>query len=304
MKNIKNNQHYFKISQKNLESALDDFYIFQEKNKDLDKYIKNTKEIKKYLITIKTLIDKKEKDFIVDKYFRELAHILNKFSNCSEFSSFINACDNVLSFVKNDFILLKEITKRYFKYRILNEYVPEEWIQAVLDNNSSRKKGVCGENKLISILTKNNFIIVNNWEDFYKNKKCVAKFSKKFNLKNVRKELKIKIKTKKQNKSLDLIIKYNNNIFLLEAKHLNTCGGGQDKQISELIELLTLKENNKNIFYISFLDGNYSNILLGEKGNGDKIKEQRIQINKYLKEQENNFWLNTAGFISLVKDLK
>lgn len=299
---MQNNLHYFKISQKNLEPALDVFYIFQEKNKDIEKYVKNTKEIKNYLITIKTLIDKKEKNTVIDKYFVELAHTLNKFSNCSEFSCFINACDNVLDFVKKDFSLLKEITKRYFQHRILNEYVPEEWIQAILDTNSSRKKGACGENKLIDILINKNFKAIKTWEDFYKNKKCVARFSKKFSLKNVRKELKIKIKTKKQNKRLDLIIKHNNKIFLLEAKHLNTNGGGQDKQISELIELLTLKENNNNIFYLSFLDGNYSNILLSDKGTGDKINEQRVQIKKFLQKNKNNFWLNTAGFSSLFKN--
>jgi len=101
---------------------------------------------------------------------------------------------------------------------------------------------------------------------------------------------------------LDLIIKCDNKIFLLEAKHLNTGGGGQDKQISELIELLTLKENRKNIFYISFLDGNYSNTLLGKKGTGDKINEQRAQINKFLQENKSNYWLNTTGFVSLFKD--
>ena len=71
-------------------------------------------------------------------------------------------------------------------------------------------------------------------------------------------------------------------IFLCEAKHLNTSGGGQDKQISELIEIMSLAENSKNIFYISFLDGTYSNILLGDIDGGDKLKTQRKEINKYL----------------------
>jgi len=60
----------------------------------------------------------------------------------------------------------KKITERYFSKRVLNEMAPEEWIQAILDTNSSRKKGKCGENKLISILKKRGFEEVFNWDSF------------------------------------------------------------------------------------------------------------------------------------------
>jgi len=182
--------------------------------------------------------------------------------------------------------------------------VPEEWIQAILDSKAPTRKGKCGEIKLISILQKFGINEVKNWNDFFSQKECVAQFSKSFNLKNVRKNLDVKIKTKRQNKKLDLIIKINNKIFLVEAKHLNTSGGGQDKQISELIEILSLKERNKNIFYIVFLDGNYSNVFLSNKKCGDKLKTQRKEIQKYLKNNPRNYWLNTAGFTSLFSDLK
>lgn len=214
---------------------------------------------------------------------------------------FYQRFDNTLDYAKADIKVLKQIARKYFKKRILNETVPEEWIQAILDSNAGRKKGACGENKLIFILEKSGFKKVNTWEDFNDNKKCVARFSKSFDLKNVRKNIDIKIKTKKQNKKLDLLIKNNGIIYLLEAKHLNTGGGGQDKQISELIELLSLKENKDNICYISFLDGNYSNILLGKDGNGDKIKQQRKEILRYLKKNPHNFWVNTKGFLEVLK---
>lgn len=127
----------------------------------------------------------------------------------------------------------------------------------------------------------------------------MAKFSKIFNVKNVRKKLNIRLATKKQNKKLDLIIKINGRIFLCEAKHLNTSGGGQDKQIAELIEIISLKEQNKNISYIAFLDGSYSNVLLGAKSGGDKLTTQRKEIKKYLLHNPNNFWVNTTGFKAL-----
>ena len=300
---IQDNLHYFKISQENPEPHLDDFYIFDSENPNLDKYIKSTKEIKNILITIKTLQDKNEKQEIINKYFKEMQKILSEFSNCSEFICFVNACDNTLDAVKKDIGLIKKIAKRYFSKRILNEFVPTEWVKAKLDSNSSRKKGKCGEAKLISILGKIGFKQVKEWNDFNELEKCVVQFSKKFNAKNIQKNLDARIKTKKQGKKLDLIIKFGKRIFFVEAKHLNTSGGGQDKQISELIEVLSLKERNTNISYVSFLDGSYSNILLSNSDAGDKLKNQRKEIKKYLKSRRQNYWLNTAGFKKLFFDL-
>lgn len=302
-KNIQNNQHYFNVSQENPEPSLDGFYIFDNKNPNLVKYIKNTKEIKEILTTIKTLQKKRENQKTINKYFEELQKSLSEFSNCSEFICFVNACDNTLNAVKKDINLIKQITQRYFSKRLLSDLVPEEWIQAILDSNSSRKKGKCGELKLVSILEKIGFKEVKNWDDFYKSTKCIAQFSKTFSVKKVQENLNVKIKAKKQGKKLDLIVKYKNKIFLVEAKHLNTSGGGQDKQISELIEILNLRERTPNVFYISFLDGSYSNIVLSNSKAGDKLKTQRKEIRKYLKKNPHNYWLNTTGFKSLFSDL-
>jgi len=155
--------------------------------------------------------------------------------------------------------------------------------------------------KLLHILAKYDFHEVKTWQDFSDKRKCVAKFSKIFSVKNVRKNLGIKLAAKKQNKKLDLIIKTNGRIFLCEAKHLNTSGGGQDKQIAELIEIISLKEQNKNISYIAFLDGSYSNILLSDKNGGDKLTTQRKEIKKYLLRNQQNFWVNTVGFETLFR---
>ena len=180
--------------------------------------------------------------------------------------------------------------------------MPEEWIQAILDSKAPTRKGKCGEIKLLYILAKCGFQEVKTWEDFFNKRKRVAKFSKIFSVKNVRKNLGIKLAAKKQNKKLDLIIKINGRIFLCEAKHLNTSGGGQDKQISELIEIISLKEQNRNNSYIAFLDGSYSNILLSDRNGGDKLITQRKEIKKYLLHNPNNFWVNTIGFETLFKN--
>lgn len=302
IKRILTNIDYFKISRNNPEEVLDSFYVFDEQHPQLQKYIANTKEIKNILITIKILKEKKENKKIIKKYLLELSHTLGNFSNCSEFACFINACDSFVALAKNDVKLLEEITQRYFYKRTLNETIPPEWIQAILDSNSGRRKGHCGEQKLLQILTKNGFQIVKTWEAFSNTPKCVVQFSQIFNTKSVREHLNVELRTTKQNKKLDLIVKTNKRIFLCEAKHLNTSGGGQDKQISELIEIIGLDETEENISYIAFLDGSYSNILLSKTSGSEKLETQRNEIKQHLIQNPANFWVNTTGFKALFKE--
>ena len=301
---ILNNIDYFNISKKHLEPYLDEFYIFVDTHPEINEYLENANKIKSILITIKTLKNNNEESIIINKYYKELSKNINKYSNANEFSCFVNACDNSIESIKEEIEILKIIVEKYFENRVLNEFTPREWIQALIDNNSSRKKGKCGEDKLISILTNIGFKNVTNLIELKEQQYCVLKFSNKINLKLIRKEFNLEIKTKNQNKNLDLIIKANKKIFLCEAKHLNTSGGGQDKQISELIELLNIKENNENIFFISFLDGKYSNKILNDSFLGPKLSTQRNQIKEFLRNNPNNFWLNTQGFKELFKEIR
>jgi hypothetical protein len=60
-----------------------------------------------------------------------------------------------------------------------------------------------------------------------------------------------------------------------------------------------LQEKNDNIFYISFLDGVYSNILLADDEAGGKLSIQRGEIKKLLKKNSRSYWVNTAGIETL-----
>jgi len=305
MKNIPSNLLCFRLSQKNPEPHLDPAYFIIQKSPRIKEYIKNIKNIKEILITIKKLKENKEKDETIEKYFQKLFETFNEFSNCSELGCFVNACDTTRDLIGKDFESFKKITELFIKNRILDDKAPENWIQAIIDNNSSRKKAELGQDKLVKILEKLGFKLIRSWDNFNDYKKCVAIISKEFfSTEIIRKNLKIDIETKNEDKMFDLLIKNNNKIFILEAKHLNVGGGEQDKQIGELIKILELKEKNKNIIYISFLDGTYSNKLISRilPKRAKKMIKERARIEKYLKNKKTrNYWVNTAGFVSIFK---
>src|SRR4030042_3339826 len=219
---LKDNQHYFEVSKNNPEPHLDESYFIIEKHPDLKKYIKNIKEIKEILITLKKLKEEREDKFVTERYFLKLFETFrSSFANCSELGCFVNACDTTRDLIQDDYQSFKKVTELFIKKREINEKVPENWVQAIIDSNSSRKKGELGANKLVNILKKNKFIEVKSWREFHNNSRCVAKFSKDtFPNSSVRENLKINLRDRKQEKILDLIIKNKNEIFLLEAKHL------------------------------------------------------------------------------------
>jgi len=306
MKKIQSNLHYFEISKNNPEPHLDAAYFIIQKSPQIKQYIRNIKDIKEILITIKKLKENKEHPNVLEKYFKKLFETFNEFSNCSELGCFVNACDTARDLIEKDFESFKKITELFINNRILDDRAPENWIQAIIDNNASRKKGELGQNKLVRILGKFGYKLVKDWNDFFKHRKCVAVISKdSFSTEKTREKLKIKIDMKNDDKMFDLLIKNKNKIFILEAKHLNVGGGEQDKQTDELIKILELKEINNNISYISFLDGTYSNELISQplSKRAKRMVKKRARITRYLKNKKSkNYWVNTAGFKQLIID--
>ncbi len=306
IKNMKN-LDLLNYCKENKENFLDSAYIFLEKDMNLDKYIEKTKKIKNKLIAIKEICDKKSSEMVLNELFNTLIFDIKEYASYSEFACFINACDSNIDEVSNNRNLLEEITRIYIEKRDLNEIVPSEWIQALIDKGSSRKKGKVGEKKLILVLERDKYILTKKYDEFIKNEKSIAQFSKggDFCLKKIKDNFGISIGKKTQNKTLDLIIKNSSDIYFLEAKHMSTKGGGQDKQVKEIIDLIKNKPTKNNYHFVSYLDGIYSNILLeiGDKKvstkKQNKLKNQYKDIIKALNKNSNNYWINTAGFKKL-----
>jgi hypothetical protein len=318
-----NNIELLRYSISHQETLLDGNYMFVEIHADLEKYSQQTKEIKNTLITLKEIQKQKSKESVkvANSLYGKLSALLKKHAQFSEFGCFINACDATVELASKNTKILRQITSLYIAKRNLNEIVPSEWIQALIDKTSSRKKGQAGEEKLISILKKKGYKYTEDFKSFFQTKKSVSKFKGDFSLKNLNKNLKMEIGKDSQNKKLDLCIKNDKELYFLEAKHISISGGAQNKQIKELIDIIKKRPNRKDSHFVSFLDGIYFNLLFEQKKAAaakqvllleedgeekdsvrevvNKLQNQKVDIEQALKTIYQNYFINTAGFIKL-----
>lgn len=317
---LKSNEEYWKRSLENKEELMENFYI-------IDNIIINDKEFIEKIHRLRELltsyccfmkgndeVSQKAKEKLLDDIYK-LLNTTNQIQY-SEFIAFWKVLDISYSVYKTTpkdkkIDVLKKLIENYCKRReeiYAKIGYSDVSVQVLYDSGTSRQKGVIGTEKLIEILnefSKNNLILkVNSYDDLNKNRNCYFSIDKNEQLfEKIKFEFKIKYKFSKshQGKTPDLFLKIDNKFFIIEAKHTKEGGGGQDKSIVELVEFIKQKEKN-NIHYISFMDGVYFNKFISPSKNS-KIETQKIDIENSLKEFKQNFFVNTYGFIQMLKDL-
>ena len=104
-----------------------------------------------------------------------------------------------------------------------------------------------------------------------------------------------------QGKLPDMVFSVGEHHFVVEMKSMKGSGGGQDKQLTEVINFIRYSEDNPKIHYITYLDGEYSNLL--HSSTQPKIRRQYEDAVGCLKAHPGNFFVNTAGFEVLMKQL-
>ncbi len=321
---LKDNKYYWELSLNNPEPVADDYYIFDHIIVDDEKFIKNVERLRELIICYCVILEKDSRS--ARKVLNEIYEILTSIDKIqyTEFVAFWKALDMSFStFEKlpDKKLILEGLLREYCeRRRKLYDKLgySNTTIQALYDSGASRKKGVAAIEKIkdIVIFVLGNIPKANSIEDIKKlnatyllpdskgDRNLFLNFLKEFNLK-------FSYGRSKQNKMPDFLIKYNNHILIIEAKHLKEPGGEQNKSMSELIEFIRQKEENPYIHYVSFLDGVYFNLLINppiskrkRKGNEEnKIKQQRIDIEHSLEKYKSNFFVNTVGLSSLLKDL-
>lgn len=103
--------------------------------------------------------------------------------------------------------------------------------------------------------------------------------------------------TTHQDKMPDVFIKYNNTFIIVEHKKMNSTGGGQDKQITEIIDFI--KYGERGFYYVSYLDGILFNQLI-EPPTGQKIYRFKLDIIRNLENNPYNYFVNEYGFNKLI----
>lgn len=103
-----------------------------------------------------------------------------------------------------------------------------------------------------------------------------------------------------QNKLPDMVFSINGEYYIVEMKSMKGSGGGQDKQLTEVINFIRYSESNVKVHYVTYLDGEYSNLLHGGTSQ-PKIRCQYDDTVSCLENNPGNFFLNTAGFVKLLE---
>lgn len=107
----------------------------------------------------------------------------------------------------------------------------------------------------------------------------------------------------RERKMPDFLVRHGTGLYIVEHKHVKESGGGQDKQITELISLIGHSEDRQDIHYVAFLDGSYFNQFIAEEMLSGKIYRQLHNIRVNLGKNQRNYFANTAGFKQLLAEL-
>ena len=323
---LTDNIKLFEFSLDNPEPIIDEFYL-KNGNLLISSDSRNPTDLMKKNLDLLESISaynfaKKNKNPTTAK--RAIGKILeivkNKNINYSEFVSFWPVVDISYSLfgkmtAKEQLKIIKNIVEKYIKLRhnlySCYGYTPTT-LQVGKDAKAHKESGNLGIYKVSKILDKAGYKKVNTetLENFIsQSSKQYIEADKKGKklFKNLLDYYKIKFSwsKKKEQKMPDFLVRNGEDIFIVEHKHMKEGGGGQDKQINEVISFICFSERNPKIHYISFLDGIYFNLFANKKylGKG-KILNQLKNIKQNLKLNKQNYFVNTAGFKKLLKELK
>ncbi len=315
------NYDYFNFSKSNPEELFDPFYtkgnlVIPSDPKANNQLTTNNSRMIECITTFKYLISKNYtvKDSIVATVVNEIIHILDTTPNInySAFSQFFMVYNSTYSYFKGlstseKFTFVYEMLLRYCAERhdlYLNHGYSNSILQVMSDNYSHKRNSKTSIEKILSILSpyklkKISEIRLTDTENYYflpdkGDQDLFEAFIKKYHLKMQSRDI-------EQNKLPDIVFNCKGHFYICELKTMKGCGGGQNKQIVEVAYFIKFSEQDDRFHYIAFLDGDYANILF--QSNMPKVASQRNDIESALRNNERNYFVNTAGFKKLAQDI-
>jgi len=316
---LPDNETILKRSTENPEPFVEDFYVKEHlvitRNRgESNKLMQANAQILDFITAFKVACDEGNKDFCA-KIIEKIIPLLETSEiNNSEFTSFWEVNDTSYSMYRK----LSPKAKKHFLNDIILRYIAHRHqiykehgytattLQVKADSFAHKRSGELGTKKVKSILEgfslerlKEN----QRWSDcgsFYIG--ADKKDKKIFDA--ILGEMKIRFEWGRHHKGKrpDFLIRYGDELLIVEHKHMKEAGGGQDKQIVEISEFVSQREPSPNVHYIAFLDGILFNMLLVNPSGG-KPQEQNRQIRQALKKNKKNYFVNTYGFNLLMQHL-
>ncbi|TXT62404.1 MAG: hypothetical protein BAJALOKI3v1_590001 [Promethearchaeota archaeon] len=321
---LKDNLEYWKISLNNLEPIADEYYFSDEFIVDDEDLIQKIERLRELIITYCVLIEK-EKTTIKEKFdnsieliFQEISYLINNIEKIqyNEFVAFWKVLDvsySVFNKLHTKEDVLREILSNYCEKR-RKQYDKLGYsnitVQAMYDNGASRRKGGTANTKLIDLI--NEYLdnpphartldalelnSITYCLPDSRDKSLFEEFKRKNGIEYI-------YGKRNQGKIFDILLKVDNHYFFIEAKHMKEGGGAQNKQVAEIIDFIRYSENNEKIHYVTFMDGVYFNRFSKEIIDGTKTHKQKLDIEKYLRLNKSNYFINTAGLIEILEDLR
>jgi len=321
---MENNLKIFEHSLANLEPFVDDYYL-KSGNLLIAEDPKNPTQLMKMnaalieAITAYAFVKKHgNKSAKIDALEAITSAVKSKNINYSEFVSFwpvVDISHSIFIKMNHDMQLetIENIVEKYLEFRhpiyLTYGYSPTT-LQVGKDAKAHKESGNLGVRKVAAMLnasgfkhadtdTVDDFISKGDKKYIEADKKGKKLFKKLLTAYGIR----FLWSNKKEKKLPDVLIKFKDHIFIVEHKHMKESGGGQDKQINEIISLISFQEKNSKIHYISFLDGVYFNLFSKKDIKNGKILTQSENIKKYLGMNPQNYFVNTAGFKKLIDGL-
>jgi len=268
------------------------------------------------LITVFNYLAKEGKDDNspeVTKIVNQVIEILDCIEgiNYSAFSQFFMVYNSTYSSYrafslerKKQFIF--QMLQLYCKERhgmYLNHGYTDSILQVMSDNYSHKRNSKTSIVKIMDVLEKrsiNRIASANNFEGLVSFVLLPDKGDKDefLKLKSIF-SIKMKSAETEQGKLPDLVVKIGGEYFIIEAKMMKGSGGGQDKQLVEIINFIRFSEEDKRIHYLTYLDGEYADLLFATNRT-PKLNRQYEDLVACLKANPGNYFVNSFGFEKLI----
>jgi len=235
--------------------------------------------------------------------------------NTSEFTSFWECCDVSYSIFRH----LSQEEKKQFLHRITAEYISRRHavysahgytattLQVKADSFAHKRTGEQGMQKVVRMLTELKIPLVQDdghgaveapdqrWL-ILPDKRHRSAFQRLLEKRGLRFEW----SGDHKGKFPDYAVNLGEHLFVVEHKHMKELGGGQDKQIVEISEFVSQTERDANTHYVGFLDGILFNKMFAPDATA-KVARQRDEIARALEIHPSNYFVNTHGFLALMK---